>query len=248
MPSYDGRIEIQALNAILDSFKPESPIGNVRFVVGDSLVTRARNKLVKYFIDSSYEYMLFMDSDILFETRHIKTLYDKAVKHDISLMCGVYLKKTLPYQPVMNRVLSPHPDEPSIVEVGESGTGCMLIRRDVFVDILSKYPEIEYNLDGDERSENDKNAYDFFQVGVDKDSKRYLSEDYFFCKLAREVGHKTYVDSSTTVTHRGGGVFPFPDTDLISSVTTLIQNSNPDNLPQKEIETLKKQLSCLTSD
>jgi tRNA uridine 5-carbamoylmethylation protein Kti12 len=50
------------------------------------------------------------------------------------------------------------------------------------------------------------NAYDFFPVGIYKEKdgvNRYLSEDYYFCRLAEECGFEIWTDVSTPITHLG---------------------------------------------
>jgi hypothetical protein len=40
--------------------------------------------------------------------------------------------------------------------------------------------------------------YRFFDVMVDPESRRYLSEDYGFCRLWEKIGGETYVDAIPT--------------------------------------------------
>lgn len=48
-----------------------------------------------------------------------------------------------------------------------------------------------------------REIYDVFQVGIDKELNTYLSEDYWFCRLVRQLGYKVYVDMSISTVHNG---------------------------------------------
>ena len=55
------------------------------------------------------------------------------------------------------------------------------------------------------RQETSGEFYNVFDVGVFDDD--YLSEDFYFCRLVRELGHQVYVDVSIPTRHNGNYVF-----------------------------------------
>jgi hypothetical protein len=213
LPVYDGRIGMKTYNEVLAaSADPECCVaGNIQ-LVGDSLVTRARNKIVKRFLETDYEYLMFVDSDIEFSRRQIDALRS----HGKKLIGGVYLKKKLPYSPVCNRFLG---QEDGLNKMAEMGTGFLMIHRSVFEAIREKTPEHVYKPEGDEEKGD---YYDYFRVGVVEG--RYLSEDYYFCYLARQAGFDVWMDGNILVTHVGHAAYPFNDKDLIEGATELIAN------------------------
>jgi hypothetical protein len=82
----------------------------------------------------------------------------------------------------------------------------MLIKREVFTTIINKNPQLKYKPDLRTGIENSQNAYDFFPVGIYKEKdgvNRFLSEDYYFCRLAEECGFEIWTDLSTPITHLG---------------------------------------------
>lgn len=92
----------------------------------------------------------------------------------------------------------------------------MLLSRRVVEDVVKYaidnnlyYPDpmayTENTVDTGER----RNIYDVFQVGIDKDINTYLSEDYWFCRLVRQLGYKVYVDMSVSTTHTGSLTLPY---------------------------------------
>ena len=87
------------------------------------------------------------------------------------------------------------------------GTGFMCIKREVFETIIKKYPEIEYLSDINAKIDNKqldkgKKEYAFFDCGIqgqgvlsDPDkTKRYLSEDFYFCQLWKQCGGQIWSD------------------------------------------------------
>jgi hypothetical protein len=211
-PVYDGKVGINTIQQVFYAqHHKDSPIKGVIYLTGDSLVTRARNKTVKKFLETDGEYLLFIDSDIIFTQNDIIKLRS----NDKKLCGGVYLKKKLPYSPVCNRLLG---HEGELHKMGEIGTGFMLIHRDIFTSIAEKYPEHYYKNENDEEKGD---YYDYFRVGVI--DNRYLSEDYYFCYLARECGYDVYLDPDILVKHEGKATYPFNDNELLEGATELLR-------------------------
>jgi hypothetical protein len=216
-PVYDGKVGIETIQQVLFAQSNEnSPVKGVIYLTGDSLVTRARNKVVKKFLDTDGEYLLFIDSDIIFTQNDIIKLRN----NNKNLCGGVYLKKKLPYSAVCNRILG---QEGSLNIMAEIGTGFMMIHRDVFVAISQKYPEHFYKNEGDEEQGL---YYDHFRVGVVEN--RYLSEDYYFCWLARQCGYDVYLDPDILVKHEGKATYPFNDSELLEGATELLRGYSVD--------------------
>ena len=216
-PVYDGKVGIETIQQVLFSqHDPKTPVKGVIYLVGDSLVTRARNKVVQRFLDTDGDYLLFIDSDIIFTQNDIIKLRNNNKK----LCGGVYLKKKLPYSAVCNRLLG---EEGDLHKMAEIGTGFMMIHRDIFTSISDKYPEHYYNNESDE----DKGQYyDYFRVGVVEN--RYLSEDYYFCWLARQCGYDVYLDPDILVKHEGKATYPFKDSELLEGAIELLRGYSPE--------------------
>ncbi len=70
------------------------------------------------------------------------------------------------------------------------GTGCLLIHRQVFLDMQKKFPELA--------PENSLMPWDFFHP--DTNGK---GEDMAFCRRAKECGHQPHVDSALHALHVG---------------------------------------------
>jgi hypothetical protein len=98
-------------------------------------------------------------------------------------------------------------DEP--VEVSESGTGFMMIRRATFDKFAAAHPELSYKPDHVRTAEFDgsREITMFFDAAIDPESRRYLSEDYLFCKLCRDIGMKVWIAPWVKLQHFGNMIF-----------------------------------------
>lgn len=218
-PVYDGRPELASIQTLLlNKDLTNNCIVAIQYSIGDSLVTRARNRIVQKFLESESDYLFFIDSDIQFTISDINRIRE----HGKTIMGGVYLKKKIPYSPVANSVIG---EEGDLLLMKEVGTGFVCIHRSVFEDIRAMQPEHSYMPDDDE---DGSEYYDWFRVGVVEEAgrKRYLSEDYYFCYLARLAGHKVYYDPSVFTRHIGRAVYPFKDRDLLLTCADLLDKYN----------------------
>jgi hypothetical protein len=177
----------------------------MRMVVGDSLVSRARNALTADFLASDCTHLLFIDSDLIFSAEQI----DRLLAHDLPIVGGFYPKKQ---EGDLAWVCNAHPGFPppepnGLQSLRYIGTGFLMVKREVF-DLMryAHREEIEYDADGSGRTE-----HDFWKVGVHigpDGSRRYLSEDWFFCQRALDLGYRVVADPHVILKHIGTSIFP----------------------------------------
>jgi hypothetical protein len=99
-------------------------------------------------------------------------------------------------------------DEP--VEVLESGTGFMMIHRKAFEKFDAAYGDaIRYKPDHvrTKNFDGSKEISMYFQAEIDQETKRYLSEDYWFCSKLRKAGGKVWLAPWINLSHHGSYVF-----------------------------------------
>lgn len=170
--------------------------------IGGDGVARARNGLAQDFIlNSDCTHFLAIDVDIRFKPEHIRRLLDA----DKDIVGGLYAAKQLNHRWIMTEL----PGVPFVASNGvqkawECGTGLKLIKRKVFEDMITAFPEIAYLCDG---RPGRPVMWDFFSMGVV--DGRYLSEDYYFDYRARKIGYDIHVDGLCQVVHEGFIGFPF---------------------------------------
>lgn len=173
---------------------------------GDSLVSRARNRIAAQFLASDATHLLFIDTDLIFSPEHVERL----VSHGRPLIAGLYPKK----QEELSWVCNTRPefgaaDEQGIQRILYAGTGFLCIAREVFEAIIRLHPELAYSADD---GEQEGTYYDFFKTGVYVDpvehKRRYLSEDWYFCQLALDSGFPCFADTHVVLKHVGEAVYP----------------------------------------
>lgn len=165
---------------------------------GDSLVSRSRNVLAAEFLKSDCTHLLFIDTDLIFSPEHVARL----VSHDKDIVAGLYPKKQRKLAWVCNMIAGEEPDENGLQRIAYAGTGFLMISRRVFERMIEAYPQIAYRPDAGE--EGDK--WDLFPVGVH--NGRYLSEDWFFCQRALELGFDVWADTRVVLKHVGEMIYP----------------------------------------
>ena len=206
------------------------------FMFNESLVQRARNGLVNIFMKKTEcTHLMFIDADIRFNAADIISMMEA----DKDIICGIYPKKEINWRTVDMAVKQGYPvehlrhftgsmvvnlvdyqgevtvprDQP--VEIFAGGTGFMMIKREVF-EKLKPVVNSYVNDVGDTSGQlNADTISEFFPVFIEQESKRLLSEDYAFCKIARDNGIKIYAAPWVQLGHFGtylfeGGLLPAP--------------------------------------
>lgn len=169
-------------------------------MVNESLIPRGRNSLVAKFLafEPKSSHLMFVDADIAFEPEEML----KLIVADKDVVGGLYPKKALPVQYVVNKVPN-STKEGNLVSVSNLGTGFMLIKREAIEKLIRSRPDLHYR---DEIGLDPKFApykYALFDTQIDPTTKEYLSEDYFFCKLWREHGGQIWADLTIKLDHVG---------------------------------------------
>ena len=184
----------------------------------ESLVHRARNVAVGRFMQKTdADYFMFIDADVDFDPDSVLRLVNSG--HDIAVAC--YPKKCVMWDQaasavkggddrnmamlssslVLNFGASRRPVENGFIEVLDGPTGFMLIKRDVFTKLEEKFPQLWCKNDHQNRDFDDYHAC--FDCMIDPETKRYLSEDYAFCRRYQQMGGKIYADVHATMGHVG---------------------------------------------
>jgi hypothetical protein len=207
------------------------------FLFNESLITRARNYCVDMFLQSDFTHLMFIDSDISFDATTVLQLLALAGPDSpYDIIGGAYPKKNISWEKIKmavdkgvadenpnvledfvgDYVFNPAPDTPREVRLDEPaqmleiGTGFMMIRREVFEKYVAAYPDIMYRPDH-ARSEDYNGQREiamYFQAGIDPfGSKRYLSEDYWFCQHVRRMGGKIWLCPWIKLEHTGTYTF-----------------------------------------
>lgn len=205
------------------------------YLFNESLVQRARNYVADEFLRSDCTHLMFIDSDIGFDPKDVLSLLGIQITYpdQYDVLAAPYPKKSVAWEKVKKAVEAGRADNPfdlmhyagdyvfnplphiksfrvdEMVEVSEAGTGFMLIPRGVFDRYKTAYPELSYKPDH-LRSENfdgDRQIMAYFDCAIHPESRRYLSEDYFFCWNVRKAGMKVHMAPWMQLQHVGTYIF-----------------------------------------
>jgi glycosyltransferase involved in cell wall biosynthesis len=214
------------------------------FLFNESLITRARNYCVDEFMRSEMQHLMFIDSDIGFSPQDVIALMALQTQNEeYDIIGGPYPKKCISWEKikyavdkgvadddptVLDRyvgdfVFNPKGGSGSIridepVEVLEIGTGFMMISRKALEKFTESYKELMYKPDHvrTEAFDGTREIMQFFQAEIDPVSKRYLSEDYWFCQKSQAIGLKTWFCPWMRLQHVGTYIFGGSLADLAS--------------------------------
>jgi len=215
------------------------------FLFNESLITRARNYCCDEFMRSDAEHLMFIDSDIGFNPQDVIALMalqaQNPEKYDI--IGGPYPKKCISWEKIKHAVdkgvadadpnvlekfvgdfvFNPKGGQQSIAigepcEVLEIGTGFMMITKPAMQKFTDSYPQYMYKPDHvrTEHFDGTREIMMYFQAEVDPVSKRYLSEDYWFCQKAQQIELKTWFCPWMKMQHVGTYIFGGSLADLAS--------------------------------
>ncbi|QCP54441.1 hypothetical protein FAZ95_36625 [Trinickia violacea] len=191
-----------------------------------SAIARARNMLFNRFLqDTRATHLLFVDADIAFEANDVVRM----LEYDYELMAALYPKKVISWANVA-RAAREHPDLPAgslpfvagafgtfnllpgdqeipidrPFPIASAGTGLMLIRRNVFTQMVDAYPDLMLRIGEGEVP---------YFPGVDRlpalfnemttVGGRILGEDLSFCERWRAIGGQVHGCAWFTIRHLG---------------------------------------------
>lgn len=191
--------------------------------LGDGVIANSRNKLAEAFLkETNCPWSFWIDDDMIppigrsdlwkYMTHAPKNYPDKAsgmhcverlLSHKKYIVGGTYYGRTPEGAPMFHEAMfdkEAHMAARNVVDgirkTDWVGTGCMLIHRQVFLDIQKTQPELapvtERSMTRAIRKE-----WDFFRMTETN------GEDVSFCARARAAGHEIFIDTGLQVAHIG---------------------------------------------
>lgn len=165
---------------------------------GNCHVDDSRNRLVRDFLETDCEQLIFLDVDVFWLESDLK----KLIEHRADIVAGIYpLKSEDEDYPVAPLPGERWADEDGLVEVAGVPTGFLKIRRRVLEKLYSTVPQHRSREDGYGRMMIPV----IFERSLNGISRR--GGDYEFCVKARNSGFKVYVDPSMQLGHVGQKFF-----------------------------------------
>ena len=208
----------------------------VSTLANESLITRGRNTLTSFFMENKEAtHLFFIDADIEFNPEDLLRMvaYDKPVvvgaypkkainwdsiitaareseKENASTIEGHSSNYVVNFDFVKDEngepTLAVQINE-NLVKLKDAGTGFMCIRKDAMQKLFDAHPELKYNNDINVDNKYEPFMYAIFDGIIDPESRRYLSEDYTFCRRWQDLDGEVYLDPRTALNHVGHYTF-----------------------------------------
>lgn len=167
--------------------KPDDDVA-CSFQMG-SLIYTSRNNLSLQAMKAEFDYMLWLDSDMVFQQDLLIKMKQVMDEKDLDFLTGLYFRRVPPFTPVLFDQLdiaedgsctwTDFKDVPEgMFKVGGCGFGCVLIKTDVLFDVQAKFGEL------------------FNPIAN-------MGEDLSFCWRARQCGYDIWCDPSLVCGHVG---------------------------------------------
>jgi hypothetical protein len=230
-PCFGGMVTHHFMVSVLDLQRATASWGwkmHFTCIGGDALVQRARNTLVTLFLnDPEATHLMFIDADIGFQSAQVRRL----LAFDKPLVGGAYPIKHIDWNAVRDRVAdgTPHLEAASLqyvigmpeggvpfeevdgfASVAHIGGGFMLIQRATLLAMIDRHPELVYTtaLAGQNRViPADERNTAVFDCMIDPVTRRYLPEDFSFCKRWKDMGGEVWIDLRSRLTHVGAHAY-----------------------------------------
>ena len=199
-------VEPETFKSIYDLEIPEGYVTEFKIVTGDQ-IDQIRNLIAEW--SKRYDYLFSVDSDIVVPRDALK----KMIAADKDIVSGMYIQRipdthtleiymvtsdggmtNIPYQAISHYN--------RVIEVAGCGFGCCLIKSDVFKNM--EYPHFYY-----------KSALDH---------KDTVSEDIYFCKKARDLNYKVWVDTTIMCDHKGSTFFKVNNGAVQTPINNIVMN------------------------
>jgi hypothetical protein len=149
----------------------------------------ARNEIVKDALNKRAKYLWFLDDDVALPFHGVRSLLHTLENSgpEVMVAAGIYCEKSMPTEPVVFRGhgVGPfwHWKAGDVFECTGIGTGCMLIKMEVFEHLKEPYFQ---TIDGS---------------GTPEQPWDYKTDDLYFCDQVINSGFKILADSNVMCVH-----------------------------------------------
>lgn len=169
--------------------------GNTQMAVQvNSLVYDARRDLTISAIKSNADWILWLDSDVVFDGDILLRLLEDAEQLNAEYVSGLYFKRMFPIKPMIakslywrevdgvaetgNEIYYDYPRD-DVFEIAASGFGCVLVKMDTIQELTEHFKMSPF------------------------EPMPNLGEDFSFCWRMSRLGKKMYCDSRIKLGHMG---------------------------------------------
>ncbi len=180
----------------------------------ESLIPRARNRILADFMASQCSHLVMIDADIGFAGRDVLRL----VAHNKPLIGATYAKKDrTKYAPAFVPLPGPvfQREDDGLAEVMCIPGGFMCIQRDAVARMQGRFHDLWYWDQHPEPAHGDqrRRIHDLFGCYTDE-ARQFWSEDYAFCRRWTQCGGQVWLDPFIQLGHNGTTTFDSDPTTI----------------------------------
>lgn len=171
--------------------KTTSEVGIDTYLYFDSstILLNQREKLIDEAIKMEADYVLWLDSDMMFPSNVVL----KLLAHNKDVVACNYMKRSLPMKTVAYTDLNnwdswvPMQPQEELIKVKGIGMGCILMKTEVFKKIEKPFFEFRYK----------------------EDTKDWFGEDFILQDKIQKVGYEIFVDTMLSMEIKHVGAYAF---------------------------------------
>jgi hypothetical protein len=171
--------------------KTTSEVGIDTYLYFDSstILLNQREKLIDEAIKMEADYVLWLDSDMMFPSNVVL----KLLAHNKDIVACNYMKRSLPMKTVAYTDLNdwdswvPMEPQEELVKVKGIGMGCILMKTEVFKKLEKPYFEFRFK----------------------EDTKDWFGEDFILQDKIQKVGYEIFVDTMLSMEIKHVGIYAF---------------------------------------
>ena len=171
--------------------KTTSEIGIDTYLYFDSstILLNQREKLIDEAIKMEADYVLWLDSDMMFPSNVVL----KLLAHNKDIVACNYMKRSLPMKTVAYTDLNdwdswvPMEPQEELVKVKGIGMGCILMKTEVFKKLEKPYFEFRFK----------------------EDTKDWFGEDFILQDKIQKVGYEIFVDTILSMEIKHVGIYAY---------------------------------------
>lgn len=192
-PCHDRKLPVEYVAALLDTMRAGIPavIAPV-FLPGEAMLPHARNYLASLFLESSFDVLFFIDSDMAWAPEQ----FAKIALSDKPVMSGVAHLKAENAPLNFREISGQKPDENGILSV--ESIGCAFIKLDRAVVEAAARDSAKYKM-------HDETFPAIFEYGMDKGE--FVGEDITFCRKIKRRKYKILADLGVVIGHIGSKIY-----------------------------------------
>lgn len=167
----------------------EAGIDAYLFFDSSTILLNQRNNLIKMAKEVNSDYVLWLDSDMMFPP----TAALRLLEHNKDIVACNYMTRSKPLKTVAYKTLNdwnswiPMELHDDLIKVEGVGMGCMLMKMNIFNLLEKPYFEFKYK----------------------EDTEDYFGEDFILQEKLREKGYEILIDTHLSIMVKHIGIYAF---------------------------------------